>query len=275
MQDKLWLWTQQAVSLLPEMLAAIVVFIAFCYTANVSQYLLRKILRKTFRNIGLTNFIEVIFKIAIIGLGFILAMSILHLDKAVVSILAGIGIIGIGLGFAFQDLAANLVSGIGLVMREDYPFKVGDFIETAGIQGTVRDIDLRSTTLETVQGHTIIIPNKLVYEKHIHNLTLLGKRRVDLDLAVSYTDDLEKVEHVAKSAIASLSELVYGEKIELFFTDFADSAIELKLVFWVVLKEGNEHLYARHKAIKLIKEAFASSGITIPYPVRTLNFVNN
>lgn len=273
-QDKIWLWTQQAIGLLPEMLAALVVFGVFCYIANTSQVLTHKILRKSISNSGLANFVEVIIKIAIIAFGFILAINILHLDKAVTSVLAGIGIIGFALGFAFQDMAANLVSGIALVMREDYPFKVGDFIETAGIQGTVREIDLRSTTLVTPQGYAIIIPNKQVYENHIHNLTLLGKRRVDIEIGVSYTDDLDKVEHVAKSAIAALPGLVYGEKIELFFMDFADSAIKFKLVFWVTLKEGTEHLYARHQAIKLIKAAFASNDITIPYPITTFDFLN-
>jgi small conductance mechanosensitive channel len=267
LQEKILLWYNQGLNLLPELFAALVVFGLFWYISNITEPSLKKLLSKSFSNTGLANFISVLLKIVIIAFGFILAINILKLDKAVTSILAGIGIIGFALGFAFQDMAANLVSGIALVIREDYPFKVGDFIETDGIQGFVREIDLRSTTLETPQGHNIIIPNKKVYESHIHNLTSLGKRRIDIDISVDYKEDLERVEAIAKNAIANLSGLSPTEKVEVFYQEFGEYAVKLKLIFWVKLKEGTEHVRARHLAIKLLKSAFDNNGISLPYPV--------
>jgi small conductance mechanosensitive channel len=275
LQEKLFLWYKQGLNLLPELFAALIVFGVFLYISSVTQPSLKKLLAKSITNRGLANFISVLIKILIVVFGFILAINILKLDKAVTSILAGIGIIGFALGFAFQDMAANLVSGIALVIREDYPFKVGDFIETDGIQGFVREIDLRSTTLETPQGHSIIIPNKKVYESHIHNLTLLGKRRIDIDLSVSYGEDLEEVERIAKESIVSLNGLVPSEKIEVFFTEFGDYSIKFKLIFWVKLIEGTEHIRARHLAIKALKSALEKNNINLPYPVRTINYLGS
>jgi small conductance mechanosensitive channel len=131
---------------------------------------------------------------------------VLGLNKALSSILAGIGVIGLAFGFAFQDIAANFLSGIILAFRE--PFKRGDIIETKDVMGTVTKTNLRDTVIETFQGAKVYIPNKDFLQHSFYNYSALEKRRIDLVVGVSYADDLEKVEDVVLSAIKNLEGVI-------------------------------------------------------------------
>lgn len=273
LQEKLSTWMDQAILILPNAAIALLVFMVFTVISGMVKSIAESAFKKAgITNKALVNFISALVGMAVIAVGFLVAINILHLDKVVTSLLAGLGIIGFALGFAFQDVAANFVSGVAMVMKEDYPFRVGDFIETNGMQGSVIDIDLRSTTVRTPQGYTVIIPNKAIYENPITNFTKLGKRRVDLPVGVSYADDLEKAEKIAKESIKNLVELAPNEDIGLVYTGFGGSSIDFTIVFWVELKIGNEHLTGKHNAIKAIKKAFEENNITIPFPITTLDF---
>ena len=96
------------------------------------------------------------------------------------------------LGFAFQDIAANFVSGILIAFRQ--PYRIGDIVEVEGYQGEVKSIDLRTTSLVTFQGIEIYIPNKEMFTKPLENYTTTPRRRLDIEVGVSYGDDLRKVE---------------------------------------------------------------------------------
>jgi small conductance mechanosensitive channel len=195
----------------------------------------------------------------------------MHLDKAVTSLLAGVGIAGVALGFAFQDITANLLSGVALVINKDYPFKVKDIIETNDFIGYVEEISLRSTTISTFQGQTVIIPNRVIYENPLVNYSFTQKRRVDLEIGVSYGDDLKKVVDITMQAIQDIDR-DKSKVVEVFYKEFGSSSINLELRFWVPFKDPNQYLEARHQAIIAVKEAFDANNITIPFPIRTLDF---
>src|SRR5690606_28863708 len=111
---------------------------------------------------ALSGLLSSIGYLAIFFVGISIALDVLQLDKAVSSLLAGAGIIGLALGFAFQDLTANFISGIYITFRR--PFEVGHQVETNGFTGTVENIELRSTTLRTIDGLHVIIPNKDIFQ---------------------------------------------------------------------------------------------------------------
>ncbi|XYI03508.1 mechanosensitive ion channel family protein [Sorangium sp. So ce1128] len=126
------------------------------------------------------------------------AFSILNLEKAATSLLAGAGIVGLALGFAFQDLAANFIAGVYLAVR--FPFREGDLIETNDTLGIAERIRIRSTTIRTLEGQAVMIPNKEIFTTKLINDSETGARRVDLSVGVSYGDDLDKVRRVALDA---------------------------------------------------------------------------
>lgn len=140
---KLNIWLESGLEMLPNLAVAIIVLIVFVFIAKFANKAILRILSRTYKNTELSTIIAKIVNIIIIILGLMFALSLLHLDKTVSSVLAGAGVIGIALSFAFQDIAANFVNG--LILAAKRPFEIGDVIEVEGIIGTVLSIHLRTT----------------------------------------------------------------------------------------------------------------------------------
>jgi small conductance mechanosensitive channel len=207
----------------------------------------------------------------VLAAGVFVALGVVGLDKTVTSLLAGAGIVGLALAFAFQDMAANFVSGIAISVR--HPFRIAEVIETNDFFGTVRAINLRSTELLTPQGQIVLIPNKKVFENPITNYSRSGQRRVDIDVGVSYADDLARAKEIAIQAVKGVSSRLKDKDVQLFYQEFDDSSINFVVRFWIRFGTQTDFLAAQSEAIERIKAAFDAAGITIPFPTRTLEIV--
>ncbi|MBD3636855.1 MAG: mechanosensitive ion channel [Crocinitomicaceae bacterium] len=268
--DKLHAWWDAFVSMLPNFVLSLIVLVLFIFLARYARKGLCKILDKTYKNKELTRVLGKVFYVTVIVTGLMFALSILKLDKTVTSVLAGAGIIGIALSFAFQDMAANLISGF--VMAAKNPFAIGDVIEIDDITGKVKDIQLRSTLITTLDGNEVRIPNRILFENPLTNYFQTKTRRVSLGVGVSYAEDLEKVEKVTIDAIKEVENQVEGEEIQLIYTEFGDSSINLEVRYWVHFNSNFDFLKATSDGIKAIKRKYDEEGILIPFPIRTLDF---
>lgn len=268
--QKLEGWLDSFISLIPNMAVTLLLFIIFLVLARLGSKLFIKIFAKASKNEALGHLFSTVIYAVILGIGLFIMLGVLGLNKAVTSLLAGIGVIGLALGFAFQDIAANFVSGIILAFRR--PFKIGEIIETKDIMGKVTRTGLRDTTIETFQGQEVYIPNKDFLQHAFYNFSVLEKRRIDLVVGVSYAEDLEKVEDVVLSAIKNLEGVIDKDKIVFDYSEFDSSSINFNIRFWIEYPDQPGYLTMRSKAIKAIKSAFDEQDITIPFPIRTLDF---
>lgn len=263
-------WFYAAIDMLPNFAVAIVVVILFALLARLARWAIHKIFAKNTNNISVVRLFGTISYIAVITAGLFIALGVLNLEKTVTSLLAGAGILGLAIGFAFQDIAANFLSGILMAFRK--PLKTNDLVETNGFMGIVRHISIRTTILSTFQGQEVMIPNKDVFNNPIVNYTKSGDRRVDLAVGVSYGDDLQKVEDLVKKTVAGLDGVKKEKGVDLVYTEFGDSSINFTTVFWLQDISHGSFLKCRSEAIKAIKAAFDANDITIPFPIRTLDF---
>lgn len=270
--DKLWSWFDAFVSMLPNLVVAVLALFAFYLMSRAAQNLAAKTLEKTQTHKAVTNLLATFVKFGVLVLGVVVALGVLDLDKTLASVLAGAGVVGVALGFAFQDLAGNLISGVGLAVNRTLPFKIGDIVDTNGTLGVVRAIQLRTSVVETLDGKTVVIPNKKVFQGKVTNYTLNGRIRVDVDCGVTYGEDLAKVHKVAKDAIADVEPRRTSQSVELFFTEFGASSINFVVRFWIDYDAHVDFLNARNEAIMRLKAAFDENDITIPFPIRTLDF---
>jgi small conductance mechanosensitive channel len=238
--------------------------------AKAGQKLFVKVFNRSSNNQALENLFSTIIYYAILGLGLFIILGILKLDKAVTSLLAGVGVIGLALGFAFQDIAANFVSGIMLAFRK--PFAIGDIVKLSDFMGTVSRTNLRVTVVETWQGQEVYIPNKDVLSSPIVNYSILGERRIDLAVGVSYADSLEQVQEIIEKTLKGLEGVIRHDDMIFTYYEFGDSSINFEIKFWIKYPKNPSYLEMRSKAIKAIKKAFDEEGITIPFPIRTLDF---
>jgi small conductance mechanosensitive channel len=198
-----------------------------------------------------------------------IALSVLNLEKTVTSLLAGVGIIGLALGFAFQDLAANLMSGFMIAANE--PLASGDLIENSGHLGFVESVTLRFTMLRTFQGQLVRIPNRMIFENPLVNYTKTGERRVDVEVGVAYGEDLDEVERVAVQAVETIEERNTRKPVDFYYRQFGSSSIDFSIRFWIDV-DKHDYFGAHSAAIRRIKKAFDDNDITIPFPIRTLDF---
>ena len=267
---KLENWLTTTIEMLPNLAVALLVVIVFYAIAKGIRKFVGKILGRVTSNKTVTGLAQTVLSVLVIGIGVFFALSILNLDGMVTSLLAGAGIIGLALGFAFQDIASNFISGVLLSVR--HPFGIGDIIDTNGHFGTVQKLNLRNTVIRTPQGQTIYVPNKVVYENPFTNYTKNGERRIDLACGVSYGDDLEKARKVAIDAIEGLEVRDQNRDVELYYNEFGGSSVNFTLRFWISFEQLPQYWSAQSEAIIALKKAFDENDIMIPFPIRTLDF---
>lgn len=269
---KLTSWANTFAEMLPNLLVAILVVVLFWVIARFACAAAERALERVNTHTAARQLISSFLRVGILIAGVVVALGVLNLDKALASILAGAGIAGLAIGFAFQDLAGNIISGIGLAVNQKWPFKIGDIIETNDVFGVVDEIHLRTSIIRTLDAKMVVIPNKQIYQSPVVNYSVSGTRRVDVSCGVSYGDDLEKVKKVVKAALSGLSTRDTSKGVEVFFEEFGGSSINFVGRFWVDYERNPDFLDARSDAIIAIKRAFDENDIMIPFPIRTLDF---
>jgi small conductance mechanosensitive channel len=268
--QKLITWVHELIKLLPNILLSAVILVLGFFIAKKIRKVAAKLIARVSPNKTLNNLFSSIIYIFCLGVTIFIVLSVLNLGKALTSILAGAGIAGLALALAFQDIAGNFISGIFISIRK--PLQVGDIVKIKDYMGKVEEINLRDTTLRTFQGQMVIIPNKDVFQNPIENYSLLGKRRFDLTIGVSYGDDLQKVIDVTLEAVKDIEGLSPEDKTTMFYKEFGNSSISFIIRFWIVTADQPEYLKVGSDAIMKIKAAYDKNGISIPFPIRTLDF---
>lgn len=267
---KLTGWVEAFILLLPNLVVAVVVSIAFGIASRLVRKGVQAAMSRVTSHPSINRLIGTIAGIVVLGAGLFVALGIVGLDKTVTSLLAGVGIVGLALGFAFQDIAGNFMSGIILMLKQ--PFRHDDLIETNGVMGLVKEVSLRATSIDLMDGRLAILPNSSVLNSTLINLSSTGQRRVELGVGVSYGEDLEEVRRVAIGAIERLEQRNRDTPVTLFYEGFGSSSIDFVIRFWIDFSQQADFLAARSDAVMAIKGAFNEAGITIPFPIRTLDF---
>jgi small-conductance mechanosensitive channel len=230
-REKLEAWLITFIKMLPNLVLAILVFTAFFFLARFLRKLVYKIMLKiSHHQTSISGLFSSIFFLMILFVGLFISLQLLHLDKTISSLLAGAGIIGLALGFAFQDLTANFISGVFIIFRK--PFDIGNVIDTNGFTGIVEEIQLRSTTIRTFQGLHIMLPNKEIFQKPITNYSLSGKRRIDVVLTMPGKANIEGTEQRIKNALAGIPEIRDNEPA-ILFTDYNGDTIKMEVHCWI------------------------------------------
>ncbi len=271
MINKLEGWYDAIIENIPNMIMAVLVFlIVFILSKYISKGIL-KLLDRTKLQKSIKSLISKAVSVVIIILGLFLVLGILNLSKALNTILAGAGVVGLAVGLALQGALSNTYSGIILSFIKDIKF--GDWVETNGIEGEVVDIDLRAVTLKQPDNNLVYIPNKIVVENPIKNFSTTAQSRVILDCGVGYGSDLRFVESLTKKTIAENFDAVSSKNDVVFlFKEFGDSAINYQLRFWIDSTSALQIAQAKSEAIMIIKEVYDKNDINIPFPIRTLDF---
>lgn len=246
---------------LPRVVAALLIFMAFWFGFRIVRRLLEPALvrmgiQETMRDL----LIDKLLRYAVMIVGVVMAAD--QLGFNVGAALAGLGVVGIALGFAAQDSVANVISGV--LIFWDKPFRVGDWIETEGEYGRVSEITLRSTRIRTMRNTFVVIPNKRVIDATLENYTKHGALRVDVPLGIAYKENIAQARTVLLDAIGRLDGLSTGYESDVVVTELGDSSVNLEVRVWI---DSGEHYRAMFSLVlESSKTALDKAGIQIPYP---------
>ena len=208
-------------------------------------------------------------QVIIFGAAFLLLLSIMGIDLTAVTVLGGA--LGVGIGLGLQQIAANFVSGVILLLEGQ--ITVGDFVVLDnGEEGTILKMTARAAILETVDGRWIIVPNEDFITSRVVNLSDAGKaHRYEAAFSVSYDTDINRIPGIIEPAVAALEFVKTSpQSVECELTAFADSGIEFSVEYWV---EGIEDLTGKYRSEVMfpIWNALKAEEIEIPFPQRVVH----
>lgn len=228
------------VKLVPEMIIATLSFLLILIIARLLKRYTRLYILKKSDDLLLANFLSKTLFTIIIIFAIVVAMGVLGLSGTVTKILAGAGLSGFIIGFAFKDIGENFLAGILLAFKR--PFRIGDLIETNGLSGTVYDFKLRETLIKTPDGVDAFIPNSIIIKNPMKNHTVDDLFRKEFMLGIDYKDDVNKAIETIKEIVNSTPEVEKEPREAMVLvSEFGDKYTYLKVIFWLrtTLSGGN------------------------------------
>ncbi|AHF99766.1 small mechanosensitive ion channel protein MscS [Halostagnicola larsenii XH-48] len=184
-------------------------------------------------------------------------------------LLVGAGLFGAGLGMAARQTVSSILAGFVLMFSR--PFEIGDWIEVQDSEGTVTDISIFNTRVQSFDGEYIMIPNDLIASGMIINRSKRGRLRIEVEIGIDYTADIERAVELAEETMKDLDIAQPAPAPHVVSKGFGDSSVLLSARFWIDKPSARRRWQARTAAVREIKEAFDESGIKIPYPQRELS----
>lgn len=199
---------------------------------------------------------------------FVSIAALGRLGVQTTSLIAVVGAAGLAVGLALQSSLSNFAAGIMMIVLR--PFKAGDFIEGAGVTGTVELLHIFNTRLKTPDNRTILVPNAKLLNDNIINYTERGTRRMDLVIGVSYDDDIRLVKQVLQTIIAEDSRFLLDPEPVVALNAFGDSSLNFVMRPWIGVTDYWPTYFDTMEKIKL---RFDVEGISIPFPQRDLHII--
>lgn len=238
---------------------AIAIFIVGKIVVKMIIGLLRKGLNRSDMDAMLVNFILSITNAILFLVIIVAALNKLGVDTT--SLIAIIGAAGLAIGLSLQDSLKNFAAGVMLLLFK--PFKIGDFIEAAGVSGVVEDVSIFNSTLRTVDNREVIVPNGGIYGGVIINYSAKETRRVDMVFGIGYDADLRQAKQLLADIIAEDQRVLKDPATVIAVSELADSSVNFVVRPWVNSADYWGVLWDTTEKVKL---RFDEAGISIPFP---------
>lgn len=243
-------------------------------SSNAGQQIIRS---QEDLDVGTREVFAKLFQIALFFIVFILLLQIMGINLTALAVFGGA--LGVGLGFGLQSIASNFISGIILLLERS--LSVGDYIEMEdGRKGIIRELNMRSTTLETFDGKDIMVPNEQFITTSFTNWTHKNfKQRYDIEFQVSYKTDLHFLFDLLREVVASHPSVISGDDVPIEerpdaeIAGFGESGVDILIEFWMEgIDDGPNRVGA--DLLLMIWDALKENNIEIPYPQREIKIVN-
>lgn len=206
-----------------------------------------------------------ILKLLVFAMALVVALGTAGMN--VTALIAGASVAGVGIGLAVQGVLGNLVAGLTIIFTK--PFKVGEYVEIAGVEGQVKNIALFTTTLVHADQSRIVVPNRKIVGEILHNYGAL--RQLDLTVGVAYATDLNVALNIVRMVLSQSARVLKEPVPVVGVTTLADSSINIAIKPWVKVED---FVPAGAEIYKSVVEAFRSGNVSIPFPQREVRMLS-
>ncbi|MEL6662164.1 MAG: mechanosensitive ion channel domain-containing protein [Pseudomonadota bacterium] len=252
-QDPILAWGMKALG------ALVVILIGLRISGWLAGMVRKQALKYESIDDTLGNFFASIVRWAITAAVFIAALQVFGVQAT--SFVAILGALTLAIGLSMQGALGNIASGVMIIFFR--PYKLGDYIEAAGVAGSVKDINLFQTVLATPDNVKILVPNSQAIDGVIKNYSGYDRRRVDIEFGIDYGDNMDKAVSIIEGILAADPRILRDPEPFVRITNLGASSVDITTRSWVVAKDFWE---VKFDVTKKVKEAFDAQGISIPYP---------
>ena len=247
-----------------KVLAAIVIFIVGRWIAKGFRKLVRKVMDNRKVDPTIAGFVGNLTYVLLLTFFIVAALGQLGIQTT--SFIAILGAAGLAIGLALQGSLANFAAGFLMIIFQ--PFKVGDYIEGAGTAGTVEQIQIFTTQLNTPDNKTVIIPNAKLTADNIVNYTTKGTRRLDMVIGIGYESDIDKAREILEKLVTNDDRVLKDPPHTIAVAELADSSVNFVVRPWVNVAD---YWNLWFDLTEMVKKRFDEAGISIPFPQRDVH----
>ncbi|QJE02477.1 mechanosensitive ion channel family protein [Massilia forsythiae] len=252
-----------AMRLLPNLVIALFVFLAFLLAAGFIRKLVQRInARKYHHNLVLVLGRMTQWSVGLLGM--LLAITIAFPSFTPANLVSALGITGIAIGFAFKDIFENFLAGILILLTE--PFRIGDQIVFRDFEGTIEQIEARATKMRTYDGRLVVIPNSDLYKGSFIVNTAFPERRLQYDVVVGNGDDIATAKRIMLDAVRSVREVAATPAPDALVVAYADAGVRIRIRWWVKPPRRADALDLQDQVLERVKVALTAHGIDLPFP---------
>ena len=250
-----------AVAFVPKLLVALLIFFVFLAIFRITRRPLEAVFRRAGLEAALIDLlVGNVYRITVVVLGLVMAAGQVGINVG--AALAGIGVIGIAVGFAAQDSLANTIAGFLIFL--DKPFLVNDWVTVSEQYGKVSNITLRSTRIRTPQNTYVVIPNRHIIDAVLVNHSKHGETRVDVPVGIAYKEDVRRAREVILDAVRSLEHVEDDPAPDVVVTGLGNSSVDLAVRVWI--DDAGAERAIEATVLERAKIALDDAGIQIPFP---------
>jgi len=246
-----------------KVVAALLIFVIGRWVAKLVTSALRRMMGSRGLDPMLVAFLGAILYAILIVAVVIAAVGQLGIQTT--PLVAVLGAAGLAVGLALQNSLGNFASGVMLVLFR--PFSKGDFVEAGGTAGTVDEVGIFTTVLNTPDNRRIIVPNGQITNDTITNYSAYDTRRIDLVIGVGYDDDLKVARAEIEKVLEAHAKVLEDPAPAVMLLDLADSSVNFAVRPWVA---SSDYWVVRGELMEQIKDALSEAGCSIPFPQRDI-----
>ncbi|TMC23224.1 MAG: mechanosensitive ion channel family protein [Chloroflexi bacterium] len=254
------------IAALPNIVLALGIFMLFHLIAKRMKELVVHLSekRQKARNLGLI--LGRLTQSAVVVTGLLVSLTVIFPSFKPGDLIQLLGIGSVAIGFAFHDIFQNFLAGILLLLTS--PFKIGDEIIVKEFEGTVEDIQTRSTAIHTYDGRRIVIPNADLLTHSVTVNTAFHKRRLEYPIKISFQEDIGQIKDLILSTAKSVEGVLHDPPVQVFVTAFDDSSITLSLYWWTRQHRHHHVLHLQDRILTVLRNRLLEKNVDFPSPLQ-------